>query len=97
MFPQDGLAFLAAHDTDEFNRWEAGQELGARVVRAAAERVAAAAADGAEPSGETIDLPAPFVAAFRATLADASLDPSLRAYALELNRRSEPVVALHTY
>jgi aminopeptidase N len=26
------LAFLMAHDTDQFNRWEAGQRLGARVI-----------------------------------------------------------------
>ena len=83
----EGLAFLAAHDTDEFNRWEAGQELGARVVLAAAARFAAAAAAGDDAPG--IELPAPFVAAFRATLADATLDPSLRAYALELPSLAE--------
>jgi len=82
----DTLAFLAAHDTDAFNRWEAGQALGAKLVLDTAS--AFAAAGGAKPDA-AVELPAPFLAAFRSTLSDASLDPSLRAYALVLPPLSE--------
>ena len=49
---------------------------------------ALASAGGAKPDA-AVELPAPFLAAFRSTLSDASLDPSLRAYALVLPPLSE--------
>ena len=47
-----------------------------------------ASAGGAKPDA-AVELPAPFLAALRSTLSDASLDPSLRAYALVLPPLSE--------
>ncbi|KAL1507663.1 hypothetical protein AB1Y20_007280 [Prymnesium parvum] len=68
------LAFLAAHDDDPFNRWDASQQLGKRVLLAlVADR----------QSRQQLELPDAFVATFKATLA-ASLDASLKAYSLAL-------------
>ena len=69
------LAFLMANDSDSFNRWEAGQKLGERVVFTVME----AMASGAEPS-----LPDIFVAAWGRTLQANGMDRSLQAYALRL-------------
>ncbi|MDO9386848.1 MAG: aminopeptidase N [Thiobacillus sp.] len=69
------LAHLMAHDTDAFNRWEAGQRLATRVLLA-----------GVKASGEgTSWIPADFVAACGRVL-DAGLthDPALAAEALVL-------------
>lgn len=63
------LAFLMAHDTDRFNRWEAGQRLATRVI----ERI--------EAGGEIDDtLPE----ACRACLHDAGLEPAFQAEVLQL-------------
>ena len=48
----EGLALLAAHDTDEFNRWEAGQELGARVETSIARSSAVASERGVRGRGK---------------------------------------------
>ncbi len=70
------LAFLLAHDTDEFNRWDAGQRLGVRVMLRAMERLAA---------GRTPDPEHDFVEAFgRALAAYGEMDPALLAEALTL-------------
>ena len=73
----DGLAdadliVLLRHDSDPFNRWEAGQRL-------ALGRLVAAAAG----SGET-SLDAAFVAAMREVLRSPSLDPAFKELALTL-------------
>ena len=70
------LAFLLAHDTDAFNRWEAGQRLATRVILGAADALAAGA--------DAPETPAVFIDAFRATLNAGDLDPALQAYALSL-------------
>ncbi len=69
------LAFLLAHDSDAFNRWQAGQDLATRVLLQATAAVAA---------GQSVELAPHLVEAFHAILADGSLDPSLKAYALTL-------------
>ncbi len=69
------LAFLMAHDSDSFNRWEAGQKLGERVVF----DVMRAVQNGEEPT-----LPETFVAAWGRTLQAEGMDRSLQAYALRL-------------
>ena len=69
------LAFLAANDLDEFNRWDASQTLASRVLLAAAATL---------QKGGTPELPSSFVDAFRATLQASSLDMSLKAEALTL-------------
>ncbi len=72
--PQE-LAFLMAHDSDAFNRWDAGQELASRVLLALI-------ADAAEDRPLRLD--AGFSRAFGRLLADPSLDGSLKALAVTL-------------
>ncbi len=63
-------AFLLAHDTDPFNKWEAGRALAKDVL-------VGMIADGREPSGRLID-------ALGQVLRDESLDPAYRALCLRL-------------
>jgi len=73
---QESLAFLAARDTDGFNRWEAGQRLFASLVFQQLE-------------GEMSETTANYVyEAFERTLADSSMDFSIKAYALTLPSES---------
>jgi aminopeptidase N len=60
------LAFLAAHDSDPFNRWEASQRLMTQCVLALL--------DGADPVGRC----QPVVSALRQVLDDTDLDPAFR-------------------
>ncbi|MCG1053890.1 aminopeptidase N [Mycetohabitans sp. B5] len=71
----DELAFLLAHDSDPFNRWEAGQRLATRALLSLATQVQQHA---------PLELPAAFIAAFGAVLCDASLSPAFREQALTL-------------
>ena len=68
-------AFLFAHDTDPFNRWEAGRAL-------ARETLLAMIRDGASPDPAYLD-------AAGAMLRDAALDPAFRALALGLPSEDE--------
>ncbi len=63
-------AFLMAHDTDPFNRWEAGRSL-------ARETLIAMIAEGAAPDSGYLD-------ALDVSLASGTLDPALRALLLAL-------------
>ncbi|HBP23363.1 MAG TPA: aminopeptidase N [Planctomycetes bacterium] len=72
---RDELAFLMAHDTDAFNRWDAGQTLMSQILLELAEASAA---------GRELSLDPSFVEAWGKLLADASLDGSLKAQALVL-------------
>jgi aminopeptidase N len=67
------LAFLLAHDSDSFNRWEAGQKLYTRVLLSAYEELGA----GGSPR-----LPAVVGEAWRSALTATGVDRSLQAYAL---------------
>ncbi|MFO0490446.1 MAG: aminopeptidase N, partial [Curvibacter sp.] len=69
------LTHLLAHDSDPFNRWEAGQRLYLRLLTGLARKAAA---------GETLALPPAVAAAFKHILADASLDAAFKAEALAL-------------
>jgi aminopeptidase N len=69
------LAFLAAHDSDSFNRWDAGEQLAVRVMLELAED---------HQSGRPLTLPAGFITAFAAVLADESLDAAVKAEMLSL-------------
>jgi aminopeptidase N len=69
------LAFLLAHDSDPFNRWDAGQELAKGVLLELA---------AAHAAGRPLALDAEVSAAFGKLLADESLDGSFRALALTL-------------
>ncbi|MBW7860918.1 MAG: aminopeptidase N [Rhodocyclaceae bacterium] len=65
------LAFRMAHDSDPFNRWDAGQRYAERIILACAQDASA-------------EVPEAFVAAFRKVLADECLDPAFRAQAAAL-------------
>lgn len=69
------LAFLYAHDSDPFNRWEAGQRLFTRVIwQLCAEQKA----------GEPMQFPLHLVNAVQNLLSDESLDGRFKALALTL-------------
>ncbi|MEW6037190.1 MAG: aminopeptidase N [Pseudomonadota bacterium] len=70
------LAFLFAHDTDAFNRWDAGQTLAAQLMLGLIERIRA----GENP--DTVD--SILVDAFRALLAQPAADLSYQALLLSL-------------
>ncbi|MBI0326022.1 aminopeptidase N [Burkholderia plantarii] len=74
-YREDQLAFLLAHDSDPFNRWEAGQRLATRALLALADT---AAADG------ELTLDDAFVDAFHRVLVDDSLSPAFRELALTM-------------
>ena len=75
----DELAFLIAHETDPFNRWDAAQEYATRLMLAMVEDRLA----GREP-----DLPDGFASAARALLLDDTADPAFTAEALTLPSES---------
>lgn len=70
-YSDDDLAFLFSYETDEFNRWDAGQRLATRILLRACEDPEHTVPDG-------------FRQAFQATLTDPSADPALIAEALTL-------------
>ncbi|MFT0169043.1 aminopeptidase N [Paraburkholderia mimosarum] len=74
-YGNDELAFLLAHDSDPFNRWEAGQRLATRELLALAGRAAA---------NQPLQVADALVDAFRRVLTDESLSPSFRELALML-------------
>ncbi|MDT8383654.1 MAG: aminopeptidase N [Gammaproteobacteria bacterium] len=67
--------FLMGNDSDPFNRWEAGQQMGVKIITALA---------GAWQRGEPLALSEAYVAAMQKTLLDSSLDKALIAAALQL-------------
>jgi aminopeptidase N len=73
-------AFLLAHDTDAFNRWEAGRTLGRDVLLSMN--------DGADPDPAWLD-------AMRHVVLDDSLDPAFRALTLVLPGDDEVAQSLH--
>ncbi|WP_299915999.1 aminopeptidase N [uncultured Roseobacter sp.] len=79
--PQEHTTFLLAHDTDPFNRWEAGRSL-ARASLLAMIR------EDAEPDTGYLD-------GLHAVLADDSLDPAYRALMLNLPGQSDLATTLH--
>ncbi len=71
----DELTFLMAHDSDPFARWEAGQQLAARLILEMVE---------ARKAGKPMAVPDHFVDAIRRTLDDQRLDRSFIADAVTL-------------
>jgi aminopeptidase N len=69
------LALLMAHDSDAFNRWEAGQRLAMQRLLKLIKQV---------QRGEELTLDELFIDALRTTLNDRTLDPSFRAVVLTL-------------
>ncbi len=74
------LAFLLAHDSDSFNRWDAGQELYTGAVLQLAKD---------SGNGRSLALPAGLCDAFKSVLTCDNLDGSLRALALSLPSERE--------
>ena len=81
--PQDDAtrAFLLAHDTDPFNRWEAGRALAKQVM-------ARMITDNASPGPDWLE-------AMAALLRDESLDPAFRALALRSPGEDDMAQTLH--
>ena len=71
----DELCFLMAHDSDDFNRWDAGQRLAVKIIRELAEAIDA---------GKTKMVPESYLQAIANILRDSSLDKSLAAQAVSL-------------
>ncbi|SDW18166.1 aminopeptidase N [Ruegeria halocynthiae] len=74
-------AFLLAHDTDAFNRWQAGRSL-------AEDTLLRMITDEATPDADYLD-------GLQAVLRDKALDPAYRALMLGLPTQSELATALH--
>lgn len=73
------LAFLSAHDSDGFNRWEAGQRLAIARLMSLTDAVEA---------GRPLTLDDSIVTMLRATLLDSALSPAFKAQALLLPAES---------
>ena len=89
------LAFLMAHDSDAFNRWEAGQRLATRRLLNLTVAVQAARQSGHVVAVDTvlnnIEHDGALADALHATLKDESLDPAFRELVLTLP--SETMIA----
>ncbi len=72
---EQDLAFLMTHDSDPFNRWDAGQQLGLRCLLAGID-------DWCQ--GNKLNVPALFHQAFERLLCDEETDPAFLASALIL-------------
>ncbi len=79
--PSAERAFLLAHDTDPFNKWEAGRALAKDVM-------ARMVTTGAEPDREWLE-------ALTAVAFDEGLDPAFRALALRLPAEDDIAQTLH--
>jgi len=69
------LAFCMAHEADDFNRWEAGQQLSSRLILSMVELINA---------GKSLSLPDYYIHACNKTLKNKTLDKALVARALTL-------------
>ncbi|MBC3911655.1 aminopeptidase N C-terminal domain-containing protein, partial [Undibacterium umbellatum] len=74
-YSDEELGLLLAHDSDPFNRWEAGQRLATRRLVRLTQAVQA---------GEPLELDSMFIEALRATLNNDTLDPAFRELVLTL-------------
>ncbi|WP_455231815.1 aminopeptidase N [Geopseudomonas aromaticivorans] len=74
-YSRDQLMFLMQHDSDGFNRWEAGQQLSVQVLQELVDQ---------HQRDEALVLDARLIAALRSVLADESLDAAMVAEMLSL-------------
>jgi aminopeptidase N len=74
-YSRDQLMFLMQHDSDGFNRWEAGQQLAVQVLQELIAQV---------QCGEALVLDQRLVEALRAVLTNDTLDPAMVAEMLSL-------------
>jgi aminopeptidase N len=73
--PDEELAFCMANDVDEFNRWNAGQQLATRIILNMVDAIR---------SGNDLLMPDYFVSAIKQVLGNNTLDKALIARALTL-------------
>ncbi|OSQ30346.1 aminopeptidase N [Thalassospira sp. MCCC 1A03138] len=78
--PHEELVFLMGHDSDAFNRWEAGQKYATALMLSAIAEFEKNGGDVDAALGDVTE----FVAAMRATLINDDLDKAFRADALVL-------------
>ncbi len=78
--PHEELVFLMGHDSDAFNRWEAGQKYATALMLSAIAEFEKNGGDADAALGDVSE----FVAAMRATLINDGLDKAFRADALVL-------------
>ncbi|MFC4238366.1 aminopeptidase N [Thalassospira xianhensis] len=78
--PHEELVFLMGHDSDAFNRWEAGQKYATALMLSAITEFEKNGGDADAALGDVTE----FVAAMRATLINEELDKAFRADALVL-------------
>lgn len=69
------LAFLAAHDSDPFNRWSAMQEFSTNIILDLIAK---------HQKKQTLELPSQFINAVKSTLNNSNLDPLLITQAISL-------------
>ncbi len=81
----DDLAFQMAHDSDLYNRWQAGQDYALRVLIAAVEHI---------KSGNRPTKPERLIEALQATVADETIEPALKAQMLTLPGEAEVARAI---
>ena len=81
-YTDEQLGHLLAHDSDPFNRWEAGQRLATRRLVKLTTAV---------QNAEVLELDSMFIEALRTTLNDKTLDPAFRELVLTLP--SEAMIA----
>ncbi|MCX4024943.1 aminopeptidase N [Endozoicomonas sp. SM1973] len=74
-YSRDQLLFLASHDSDGFNRWEAGQQLAVDILEELAEKAR---------KNQSLTLDDRLIQAYRAVLQDEQLDPAVAAKMLAL-------------
>ncbi|SEN16689.1 aminopeptidase N [Pseudomonas sp. ok272] len=74
-YSRDQLMFLMQHDSDGFNRWDAGQQLAVQVLQ---ELIAQ------HQAGQALVMDPRLIEALRSVLADESLDPAMVAEMLSL-------------
>jgi aminopeptidase N len=76
----EDLFFLLAHDSDQFNRWEAGQALARKLILNLVAR---------QQKGEKLSVDSAFIEGLRSIISDLSLDKEFVAKALALPGESE--------
>ncbi len=79
-YTETELAFLMKHDSDAFNRWDAGQRLALQMILQLLH---------AQQHGEPLGVSHEFISAFQAVLTDETLDCALRAEAMQLPAESD--------
>ncbi|WP_455201883.1 aminopeptidase N [Kaarinaea lacus] len=75
----DERYFLMANDSDDFNRWDAGQQLAVKLVKQLVEDI---------QQDRGLQLPEQFIDAYRATLKDKAIDKALASQAVSLPSES---------